>query len=908
MSTVKARTDAKSLGGQDALFVVDGSAFIFRAYHAIRRLTNRAGVSTNAAFGFTAMLLKIAKEYEPGHLAVAFDPPGGSFRNREYAPYKAHRPPPPDDLIPQFGFCREIVEAFNIASLEVAGFEADDVIATVTREATARGLRVVIVSGDKDLMQLVGERVVMLDTMKDAVIGVDEVKARFAVDPEHVVDVLALAGDSSDNIPGVPGIGEKTAGPLIAEFGDLESLLAQAAKVKGKRGEMLRAHADDARLSKHLATLRYDVQLSCAFDALARREPDRAKLVELLRRLDFTRLIVELGLPGASGASASIGASQVSRDNYKCVLTELDFAQLLARLDASPAFAVDTETTSLSVLDADIVGISLAVAPGEAYYIPVAHAYDGAPLQLARESVVERLRPLLESPRHAKIGQNMKFDAGIFARAGVRLAPLSFDTMIASYLLNPEGRSYKLDDLAIEHLGHKMIAFSEVAPDGEFAKVSVERATEYSAEDADVAFMLRDVFTPKLDEGGLRKLFDEIEMPVVGVIGRMERTGVVLDVPRLAAIDAEFAAMEDASLRRIRDIAGAEFNPASPKQLAKILFEELKLPVIKRTKTGPSTDVEVLEALEKSHPLPKEILEYRMIAKVRSTYLTTLPTLVHARTGRIHTSFNQTIAATGRLSSVEPNLQNIPIRRELSRPIREAFVAPPGNLLLSADYSQIELRLLAHMSADAVLIDAYQKDEDIHARTAAEVMGVMPGLVTAEMRSEAKAINFGIVYGISAFRLGRHLGIPTGRAADYIDGYFKRYAGVRRFIDETIAAARERGYVTTMFGRRRFLPDLKARNRSLQMNAERIAVNTPLQGSAADLIKLAMVRIDARLNREQLASRMILQVHDELVFEVPERERETVEALVKDEMEGAAALKVPLRVSIGVGRTWADVH
>jgi DNA polymerase-1 len=892
-----------------SLYIVDGSSYIFRAYYAIRQLATAKGMPTNAVYGFTTMLLKLVREKKPDYLAVAFDLEKPTFREQLYRDYKAHRPPAPDDLLPQFSLVREVVRAFNIPVLEIEGFEADDVIGTLTRIATARGIRVTIVGSDKDLMQLVvGDEVHLLDTMKDKEYGPAQVREKFGVGPEQIVDLLGLTGDSTDNIPGVPGIGDKTAAQLLQRYGSIENLLERGHEVPGKRGEVLRAHAEAARISRQLAVIRTDVPLPCELEDLRRQEPDETALAELFHRLEFRTLMRELELEHGEAPPPTA----IDRSRYRTVLTEADLEEVVALCRSAGRFAIDTETTALDPMRADIVGVSLCWKPGEACYIPLDHRYLGAPEQLGTVRAMAKLGPLLEDPAIAKVGQNAKYDTLVLRRVGAALSPIEMDTMVAAYLLDPGKPSYRLEELSREYLQHQMLTLADVAGRGKrqvaFDELDVQTATRHSAENAEVAYLLGEILGARIQEAGLERLFREVELPLVRVLALMEIYGVKIDTGILAELSRRFDEMAQRAEKRIFELAGTRFNVNSPKQLQEVLFSQLGFKPARRTQTGFSTDVDVLEALARDHPLPREILEYRSITKLKSTYVDALPVLMNPATGRIHTSYNQAVAATGRLSSSDPNLQNIPVRSDIGREIRRAFVAEDECVLLSADYSQIELRLLAHLSGDATLQDAFQRGEDIHTRTAAEVLGVDRREVTPEMRNSAKAINFGIIYGMGANRLARDLGIPQKQAQAYIDGYFDRLSGVKRFIEATLRGARRDGFVRTLLGRRRFLPDLGSRNPAVRSGAERIAVNTPIQGSAADLIKVAMVRIQQALEKEHYVSRMILQVHDELVFEVPEDEVEGLTELVRAEMEGVATLSVPLKVDLRTGGNWAEAH
>ena len=898
------------------LFLIDGSHALFRAFHAIRELRNSKGFPTNAIYGFTNMLVKIVKDHSPDYLVVCFDLPGPTFRDEMYEEYKATRPPTPDELVVQIPEVKEMISAFNIPLIEKSGFEADDLIGTLSRRAEAEGLEVVIVTGDKDMSQLVSERVTMLDTMKDRVTGVTEVQERFGVGPEGVPDFLGLTGDKSDNIPGVPGIGNKTARDLLERFGSMDSILADPSKVERKVvRERLAAHADQAKLSRDLATIRCDVDLADSdvdlskdLEALAARAPDAARLGELFTTYEFTRLLAEFGQKKQA----------ISYDDYHTVTDAAELEAVIAGIREAGAFAVDLETTSVDSMVAEIVGISLSYREHQAFYIPVAHRYLGAPAQLDRNSVLGKLRPLLEDPEIPVYAQNIKYEYVIFKRYGIELQNMACDTMIASYLLNPSRHSHSLDEIAREHLGHTMISYKDVAGSGKkqipFDEVDVKSATTYSCEDADVTFLLAGMLGERIrQEPSLESLFREMEMPLVEVLAGMEMNGVKIDVSFLRALAAEFRSGLGGLAERIYEEAGEQFNINSPQQLGRLLFEKLGYPGAKRTKTGYSTDVKVLTRLAASgYELPALVLEYRSFGKLISTYVEALPKLVHPETGRIHTSYNQTVTATGRLSSSNPNLQNIPIRTREGRRIREAFVPEEGSVLVSADYSQVELRVLAHVSSDESLVEAFRCDEDIHARTAREVFGDVEAEgseeMSADLRRRAKAINFGVIYGMGAFGLAEQLGINRKEAQAYIDHYFQTYQGVKTWRDATLEAARENGYVETLMGRRRYLPEIASGEVNVRNFAERTAVNTPIQGAAADLIKKAMLSIAQRLRSMGLGARMIMQVHDELVFEVPAGEEESLKEMVREEMEGAVELDVPLKVDMASGRNWNEAH
>lgn len=883
------------------LYLIDGSSYIYRAYYAIRHLSSPKGFPTNALYGFTQMLLKVLKDRDPDHLAVVFDVGRQTFRTELYPEYKANRAAMPEDLVPQIGPIKEMVRAFNIPVLEKEGFEADDIIGAIARQCEAKGMKVVVVTGDKDLMQIVTDQVTLLDTMKDKTTGIPEVLERFGVEPGLVVDILGLAGDSSDNIPGVPGIGEKTALKLIREFGSLDTLLERAGEVKGKNGERLREFGDQARLSRTLATIDRDTPVDYRYEDLAVSPPDMKRLAEMFREYGFTTLMKEL----TSEASLSI-------DNYHTVLSEHDFSEFLRALRETPVFAVDLETTSLNPLEAEIVGLSFSWREHEAFYVPVGHCYPGAPVQLSRDHVLRELAPLLSDPQRLKIGQNIKYDYQVLRRYGIEMLGIRFDTMLASYLLNPVRSSHGLDSLAIEYLDHRMISYAEVAGKGKdqicFSRVPVERASVYSCEDADATLLLHRLFSPRIEEAGMEALYYDLEMPLVPIIAEMELHGVMLDLPMLRELSGIFGVQLSDLEKKIFSCAGCEFNINSPKQLGEVLFDRLKLPAGKKTKTGWSTDMDVLDKLSREHEIAALILRYRSVSKLKSTYTDALPRLVDPASGRVHTSYNQAVTNTGRLSSSEPNLQNIPIRTEEGRQIRRAFIAGEGALILSADYSQIELRVLAHLSGDRVFCDAFARDEDIHTRTASEVFDLMPGLVTPEMRRQAKTINFGVIYGQGAFSLARELGVSTKVAKEFIDSYFKRHSGAREFLDSCIRSAERDGFVTTILGRRLPIPDISSSNGNIRAFAQRNAINYPIQGSAADIIKQAMVRVHERMNKEGLRSRLIMQVHDELVFEVQEEERQRMEMLVCREMEHAVTLQIPLKVEISFGRNWSEAH
>lgn len=889
---------------QKTIYLVDGTAYIHRAYHAIRGLRNSSGLATNAAFGFSRMLLKLLADRSPAYIGMFFDAKGPTFRHEMYAEYKANRPPMPEDMAVQIPYIKEITRAMRLPVLEMPGYEADDLIGTIARLAEAENFQVVMVTGDKDFMQLVSARSTIWDPMKDKKIDVDHVREACGVTPGQMIDVMGLSGDSADNVPGVPGIGPKTAQKLIQEFGDMDKIYEAVDTItRKKQKENLIQYKDQAYLSKKLVTI--NVHAPVSFDAAAYKfqEPDRDQLLALFTTLEFTQLQQAFAKPAA-----------VREKTYQAVCDRPALDALVDRLTSAGFFAVDTETSSKDPMMAELVGLSFATQPDEGFYIPCGHDPGVVPDQMAREAVLRLLKPVLENPELKKVGQNIKYDWMVLSRHGVDLAGVVFDTMLASYLLNPAKRTHGLDQIARDYLGHQMITYEEVVGKGKkadgFAPVPLEKAVPYACEDADITLAAHEILAPKLADAGLSDLFHQVEMPLVPVLMRMEMQGIGVNRDRLRELSESFADQLDGIEKEIYAIAGETFNIRSSQQLGHILFEKLNLPVQKKTqkKTAYSTDVGVLTTLADRHELPALVLRHRTLAKLKSTYTDALMELIHPETGRIHTSFNQTVAATGRLSSSDPNLQNIPIRTDEGRQIRSAFVPRDGWELLSADYSQIELRLLAHCSKDPILIKAFQDDEDIHTRTATEVFQVFPSFIDGELRRQAKAINFGIVYGMSPFGLSKQLGISQKMAKTYIDNYFGRYQGVKLFMDETIATAHETHRTKTLLGRVRLLPDIGSTNRNVRQFAERMAINTPIQGSAADLIKLAMIKVDDVFRQRGLRSAMLLSVHDEMVFEVPPQEKTVVEALVREIMEGVWDLLVPLKVNMEWGKDWSQVH
>ena len=888
------------------VYLVDGTAYVYRAFYAIRQqLSTSAGVPTKAVLGFKNMLQKLVQKEKPQYLGVAFDERGPTFRHEIDPNYKANRPPMPDDLEVQIPYIHRLVEAFNIPTIRLQGYEADDILGTLARRFETQGCDVVLVTSDKDLCQLVTAHTTILDTMKEQRFGVAEVKERFGIEPRYVVDFLGLMGDSSDNIPGVPGVGEKTARQLLEEFGNLDALLEQVDVVKRpKLRESLRDNAELARQSRVLATIDIETPVDVDLPALALTDPDSDALAGLYTELEFHSDLQAI-------RSVQPAAKPVDK-NYRTITDLADLDAEIAALEQADGFAIDTETTSQDPMLADLVGISLAYQPHAGVYIPLRHSYIGAPPQLDAGLVLERLRPLLEDPAVPKYGQNIKYDIIVLQRQGITLRGVACDTMVAGYLLNPSRRAHNMDALAREYLQYEPISYTDVAGKGAkqvtFDQVEVERATEYSAEDADVTLLLAQALQPRLATAQLDDLFADVEMPLIDVLVALERRGMALDSAYLRQMSIHLQGRMETLVHDIHALAGEEFNVNSPPQLQRILFEQLKLPPGKKTKTGYSTDVSVLENLAVEHELPKLILDYRHFAKMKSTYVDALPQLLHPETKRLHTSLNQTIAETGRLSSSNPNLQNIPIRTQLGREIRQAFIAAPGHRLVSVDYSQIELRLLAHLSEDPVLIEAFHSGEDIHTRTAMEVFGVELAAVDADMRRMAKTVNFGILYGLSPFGLAQRLHISIDAARTYIHNYFARYPRVKQCLDGIIAQAHEQGYVTTLLQRRRYLPDIASSNRNVREAAERTAINMPFQGSAADLIKLAMIRLHEQINGEAWPCHMLLQIHDELLFEIPDDAVSDVVPRITATMEGVWDLAVPLTVEIGQGSNWAEAH
>ncbi len=881
------------------LYLIDGSNYVYRAFYAIRQLSNSKGFPTNAIYGFINMISKLFRERRPDYVVVVFDAKGPTFRSEAYEQYKAHRPAMPDALVPQIPYIKEVVRAFSIPLLEKEGLEADDIIGSIARHCESEGVNTVIVSGDKDLMQLVTDNIVMYDTMKDKTYDVQGVRERFGVSPGQVADILGLMGDTSDNIPGVPGVGEKTARSLIAEYGSIEGVLENIPKVKNARiRESLEKNADLARLSRDLAVLRTELEVDFRLEDARFGEPDKEKLRDLYKEFEFSSLIQELAI-----------RPEARQTDYAVVDSEKGLSAVVKELSGHTAIALCLELDASAPMLAEITGISLSAEEGKAWYIPTGHEEPGS---LDTQFVLAQLSDILADEKILKHGHDLKNILIVLARKGIALRGIGCDTKVGSYILNPSKRSHDLPEIARDFLNTELAPIAELTGSGAkkqpLAAFSPVRAMAYSCPGADAVLRLASVLGRKIGEGDMERLYREIEMPLIEVLAAMEQRGVLIDRVQLDDMSKEFESLLAQSEEKIYRLAGEEFNINSPKQLQYILFEKLGLSKGRKTKNGYSTDVDVLMALAPTYELPAEILSYRSMSKLKSTYVDALPNMINPDTGRIHTSYNQTVTATGRLSSSDPNLQNIPIRGTEGKRIRQAFVAPEGCEIVSADYSQIELRILAHLSGDEILIEFFRSGEDIHARTAAEVFGVLPGTVTSEMRRQAKVINFGIIYGMSPFGLAKELGISQNQAKTFIDRYFQEFRKVREYLDGILNQARSDGFVTTLFNRRRYLPEINSPNFAVRQFAERTAVNTPIQGTAADLIKAAMVSLHRKLGEGKLQTGMIMQVHDELVFEVPSAEKQKAADLIRREMEEVIELKVPLVVEVAAGKNWDEAH
>ncbi len=925
---------------ENPLILIDGSSYLYRAFHAFPGTMSNGEHPTNAVYGVANMLRSMMRQFSSERIAVIFDAKGKTFRDDMYPEYKANRPPMPDDLRSQIEPLHNLIRAMGLPLISIPGVEADDVIGTLAAAASKKGMPVLISTGDKDMAQLVDENVTLINTMTNVVMDREGVVEKFGIPPELIIDYLALMGDKVDNIPGVPGVGDKTATALLQGIGGLDALYERLDDIAplGFRGsktmaKKLTEHKDAAYLSYKLATIKLDVELEVTLEELVKAQPDKDQLISLYGQLAFKSWLNEL-LEGGTGeikadeksgriassspaaTAAPAAAVKIDRSKYETILDKAQFEAWLEKLAKADVFAIDTETDSLDYMVANLVGVSFATAEGEAAYVPVAHDYLDAPEQLDRDYVVEQLKPLLEDENQAKVGQNLKYDASVLARYGIEMRGIAFDTMLASYVYNSVGGKHDMDSLALRFLQHPCISFEQIAGKGKkqltFNQIDLEQASPYAAEDADVTLRLHNHINALLEaDEKLNRVYKEIEMPLVPVLSRIERTGVFIDDMLLSAQSQEIAQRLDELEAKAYELAGKEFNLSSPKQLQAILFDEMKLPVIKKTPSGaPSTNEEVLQELALDYPLPKLILEYRGLAKLKSTYTDKLPKMINPTTGRVHTSYHQGVTATGRLSSTDPNLQNIPIRNEEGRRIRQAFVAPHGWKILAVDYSQIELRIMAHLSGDQALLDAFREGKDIHAATAAEIIGVDIDSVSSEQRRRAKAVNFGLIYGMSAFGLAKQLGIPRGEAQHYMDTYFERYPGVMQYMEDTRSQASEQGYVETLYGRRLHLPEIKSRNGMRRKAAERAAINAPMQGTAADIIKKAMLLVDEWIEAQtgEPKVRMLMQVHDELVFEVREDALQDVESNIQKLMESAAELDVPLVADAGHGDNWDQAH
>ncbi len=889
------------------LYLIDGNSYIYRAFYGVRHLSTSTGIPTNAIYGFSNMLKRVLRERSPIYMAIALDAPGPTFRHDLSPDYKANRPRMPEDLAEQIPFIKRLITALGIPYVEIPGYEADDIIGTLATWASDQGADVVMISGDKDLLQLVSPKVHMWDSMKHEVFGPAEVEKRFGVPASQVVEVMGLAGDSTDNIPGVPGIGPKTAQRLIKEFGSIENLLSALDKVsKERERKRLEAHSEQAIMSRALATIKCDVPLDKDWQEFELGEADRGDLVNLYRELEFKKLLQEL-----EEIQTGVASEEIRRD-YQLITTTEGLEPILSQIRQSRKVALSVMISAEGSFGSDLVGIALAWGPEQGCYLPLSRQSESSSASLDQSVVMGLLAPILSDPRVQKVIHNSKQAWIILNSLGVELSGLQFDTMLGAYVLDPGKRVQNLEVLAREHLDVSLVAFEDLVGTGKkrrsIASVPLEQVSSYAGDQAVFALQLADILDEKIKAANQVTLFNDIELPLVKVLARMEIKGVKVDVERMDLLAKGFSERLEVSAEKIYHMAGEPFNINSPQQLGRIFFDKLGLPMGKKTKTGYSTSMEVLSSLSPHHPLPGEVLNYRSLMKMKNTYVDALPRMVNPDTGRIHTSYNQTATVTGRLSSSEPNLQNIPVRTEEGREIRRAFVADSGNLLISADYSQIELRILAHYSGDEALLEAFSRGEDIHLRTAVEIFGVQPDAVTADMRRQAKTINFGIIYGMSSFRLAKDLGIPQKTGREIIERYFERYQGVRSYVEEMPQTGRDQGFVATLFNRKRFLPDLNSRNRNIRQFAERTAINTPIQGSAADIIKLAMIRIDAELERRSLPARMIMQVHDELVFEVEVGSAQEVANLVQYEMESVASLAVPLVVEAGIGANWDEAH
>ncbi|MDR3478173.1 MAG: DNA polymerase I [Gammaproteobacteria bacterium] len=887
------------------LILVDGSSYLYRAFHAMPSLSNSKGIPTGAAYGVINMLRKLLQDHNPEYMAVVFDAKGRTFRDDLYEKYKANRQEMPKELASQIEPIHAVIHAMGLPLIMIEGVEADDVIGTLAKQAAAQGVYSLISTGDKDLAQLVDTHITLVNTMTDTILDPEGVNAKFGIPPESIIDYLALVGDTSDNIPGVPQVGPKTAVKWLQQYGSLDNIAAHADEIKGKVGENLRASLWQLPLAKQLTTIKLDVPLDVQITHLQRKTPDKDALIKLYQDLEFKNWLAQL-----LATKTTETKEEDKYAKYETVFTEKQLDEWLQKLNQASIFAFDTETTSLNYIDARIVGVSFAIEAGKAVYIPFGHDYEDAPQQLTREYVLNKIKPLLENPNIKKIGQNIKYDMEVLANHDIHLQGISHDTMLESYILDSSSNNHNMDALALKYLGWRTIRYEDIAGKGAkqipFNQINIDKAAPYAAEDADVTLQLHQTLWPKVCENsGTKNVFENIEIPLLSVLTKIERTGVLIDAEKLKKQTVELEKRLNELEEQTFLMAGASFNLNSPKQLQEILFTKLQLPILQKTPTGQASTADaVLQELALNYPLPKLIIEYRSLSKLITTYTKRLPEQINPATGRIHTSYNQTGAATGRLSSSDPNLQNIPVRTEEGRRIRQAFIAPPGYQIVSADYSQIELRIMAHISNDPTLLSAFERNLDIHQATAAEVIGIPLETVTSEQRRSAKAINFGLIYGMSAFGLAQQLGVGRQEAQNYIDRYFARYPEVKVYMETTRAKAHQQGFVETLSGRRLYLPEINSSQMMRQKAAERAAINAPLQGTAADIIKRAMIEINEWLTTEKVDAKMIMQVHDELVFEVAENEVTTVMEKIRQHMMKAAALKVPLLVSIGHGENW----
>ncbi len=898
------------------LVLVDGSYYLFRAYHAMPAFTNSAGKPTGAIYGVLNMLRKLLNDYNPDYFAVVFDAKGKNFRDDWYPEYKANRPPVPEELTSQITPLHEIIRAEGYPLLMIDNVEADDVIATLARHAEAQAVRTIISTGDKDLAQIVDEDINLINTMTNKLLDRAGVIEKFGVPPERIVDYLTLVGDTADNIPGVPNVGPKTAAKWIVQYGSLDEVIRHAGQISGKVGENLRSSLDQLSLSKRLVTLKSDLDLNLDFNDLRLSAPDYTTLAACYKRWEFKTWLSQLPVNGgtADTRDTSAGGTVAINNNYTTIFDHETLDAWLKDLEGAALFAFDTETTSLDYMNAEIVGVSFSIEPGKAAYIPVAHNYAGAPAQLAREVVLEKLRPLLCSAEIFKVGHNLKYDMNVLGNYGIDLNGIRYDSMLESYVLDSTASRHDMDSLALKYLDYHTIHFEDVAGKGAkqvcFDQVPVEAAATYAAEDADITLQLHNKLWPMLSSvNGLKQVYEQIEIPLLSILSRMERTGVLIDASMLKLQSAELAERMAAIETEAQHMAGEKFNISSPKQIQTILYEKMGLPVLEKTPTGQASTAEsVLQELAIKHELPRLILEYRGMSKLKSTYADKLPEQINAKSGRVHTSYHQAVASTGRLSSSDPNLQNIPIRSAEGRKIRRAFIAPAGWVLVAADYSQIELRIMAHISGDEALLGAFSRNEDIHQATAAEIFGISPRDVPAEQRRAAKAINFGLIYGMSAFGLARQLGIAREEARAYVDRYFERYPAVKAYMDRTRVRAKQDGYVETVYNRRLYLPEINSRNAARRQYAERTAINAPMQGTAADIIKRAMIDIDRNILAGSDSIRMIMQVHDELVFEIKTDSINNMIPEIRKIMTSVPELNVPITVDIGIGQNWDEAH